>query len=400
VVAGFDLQEQRGRPAITGVRQQGTVGSSGDRALEDATELLLQARGLAVAERETNVFSVGGRGYYENPASDLLRFFLTPTEVHGFGDLVLRSLLECTGARDDLADEKPLDIGHITDVKREEWVKGGKGRIDMLVVGSDGVLVVENKLHHVLANPLSDYVEHVNDNDEYQKAPRRCFVVLGLRREVVEPPWVPVTYRDLIARIESNLGGYLTGAAPKWIVLFREFLLNLKEHIVDMPERDKRAEFYRSHFKAIEDLTKMKDDYIEAMKERVTERLDEICGGSAIDFASLTWSPFLVLRVSAKVWVRPWGNSYIAILLHPEGYFHVNYYVAMEKPEDEPTIRAVLLSDGYRTGPESNKRILGFYGDGRTFSDVEGVLDFVAQVAGKFQQYFASIPVTPTRPQA
>ena len=34
------------------------------------------------------ILNVGGRGYYENPMSDLLAFFLDPSACHGLGDLV------------------------------------------------------------------------------------------------------------------------------------------------------------------------------------------------------------------------------------------------------------------------------------------------------------------------
>ena len=33
--------------------------------------------------KELTVFSVGGRGYYENPTTDLLAFFLRPDAEHG-----------------------------------------------------------------------------------------------------------------------------------------------------------------------------------------------------------------------------------------------------------------------------------------------------------------------------
>lgn len=42
-------------------------------------ELLTRLKSLPVAEKsETNIFSVGARGHYENPVSDLLAFFIDP----------------------------------------------------------------------------------------------------------------------------------------------------------------------------------------------------------------------------------------------------------------------------------------------------------------------------------
>ena len=53
-------------------------------------ELLTHLKSLPVAEKsETNIFSVGARGHYENPVSDLLAFFIDPdappwTEYTGY----------------------------------------------------------------------------------------------------------------------------------------------------------------------------------------------------------------------------------------------------------------------------------------------------------------------------
>lgn len=44
---------------------------------------------------EPTLFAMGGRGYYENPATDLLKFFLKPKAEHQLGDLFLSTYLEC-----------------------------------------------------------------------------------------------------------------------------------------------------------------------------------------------------------------------------------------------------------------------------------------------------------------
>jgi len=54
------------------------------KALES---MLTEVRKFAVPASEPTIFAVGGRGYYENPASDLLAFFLTPGAEHGLDDL-------------------------------------------------------------------------------------------------------------------------------------------------------------------------------------------------------------------------------------------------------------------------------------------------------------------------
>jgi hypothetical protein len=46
-------------------------------------------------KKEKNLFSLGGRGHYENPITDLLKFFFDPSEEHNFQDLFLSSLFDC-----------------------------------------------------------------------------------------------------------------------------------------------------------------------------------------------------------------------------------------------------------------------------------------------------------------
>jgi PD-(D/E)XK nuclease superfamily len=63
--------------------------------MEKLQEFLNEASRRKMTHREKNIFSLGGRRYYENPMSDLLAFFLDPTEDHGLGDVALGSLAEC-----------------------------------------------------------------------------------------------------------------------------------------------------------------------------------------------------------------------------------------------------------------------------------------------------------------
>ncbi len=62
-------------------------------------ELLTRLKSMPIAEKnEANIFSLGARGHYENPVSDLLAFFIDPDAPHGLNTLVLGTLLECLSA--------------------------------------------------------------------------------------------------------------------------------------------------------------------------------------------------------------------------------------------------------------------------------------------------------------
>jgi hypothetical protein len=46
--------------------------------------------------REKTIFDIGGKGYFENPLTDLLAFYSDPDEEHGFGDILIQELLTQT----------------------------------------------------------------------------------------------------------------------------------------------------------------------------------------------------------------------------------------------------------------------------------------------------------------
>lgn len=43
---------------------------------------------------EQTIFSIGGRGYYENPTSDVLAFFCDSEGTHGLGNLMMEALFD------------------------------------------------------------------------------------------------------------------------------------------------------------------------------------------------------------------------------------------------------------------------------------------------------------------
>lgn len=51
-------------------------------------------------EPETTIFSIGGRGYYENPTTDMLAFFFDPSAPHNFGEAIIQVFFDCLNIKD------------------------------------------------------------------------------------------------------------------------------------------------------------------------------------------------------------------------------------------------------------------------------------------------------------
>src|SRR5438128_3626265 len=101
-------------------------------------ELFQQIGDLPVPSRETNIFSIGGRGYYEEPTSDLLAFFLDPSAEHGLGDLLLACLAELLG-------EAPFPL-ELEERPIREYATRDQNRIDILLQGTGWMMAIENKI--------------------------------------------------------------------------------------------------------------------------------------------------------------------------------------------------------------------------------------------------------------
>lgn len=65
-----------------------------DTQLSKFQRLLSEFNALEpITVAEPTIFSIGSKGYYENPTTDILAFFLDDKASHGLGSLVLEALV-------------------------------------------------------------------------------------------------------------------------------------------------------------------------------------------------------------------------------------------------------------------------------------------------------------------
>ena len=281
---------------------------------EKYKQLIEEARKLARPALERNIFSICGRGHYENPISDLLAFFIDPSEEHRFGNLFLSSLFDAAGIKPVPGDCRPPT--------REECTSQGN-RLDLVVEGKDWVLAIENKIRHQVVNPLDDYVRHIGVRHQNVAERNRHFVILCIKEQKPPPDgWHTVTWRSYVDRIKQNLASRLT--APhnmKWQVIMREFLLNIEQECGDNAMNEDRIKFVQSEYKQIVELEEMRREYIAYLIERGYAALrkehcenpdsrqhDWKAGGLAIRFYSSSWGQknniALVLRKDGQIGIQ------------------------------------------------------------------------------------------------
>ena len=156
--------------------------------------LLDQLKGLSLKPKEKTVFSIGGRGHYENPISDVLAFFLDPNEDHELGPLVAQAMLSCAGIT---ASPHSIEAIH------REHVTNKQARLDLVVVGDNWVLAIENKVYHTANNPFEHYKTYLKQAFPKQKENLK-FILLSPKNDHAED-WQPVSFTELSQAIQAGM---------------------------------------------------------------------------------------------------------------------------------------------------------------------------------------------------
>ncbi|MBH0083723.1 PD-(D/E)XK nuclease family protein [Salinibacterium sp. SWN167] len=134
----------------------------------DLSFLEVSLRPAGIVERPVNVYDILREGWRETRVDMTLQFFLDPTERRGLGTLVIDALLR-------LLDGAP-SIGLNGRTSKHLNAQDAEGsdawevatQVDFIDVFAsnqdlDVALVLENKIGHVLDNPLRKYVEYARN---------------------------------------------------------------------------------------------------------------------------------------------------------------------------------------------------------------------------------------------
>lgn len=227
---------------------------------ERLKELLGEAHKHISPPKEQTLFSLGGRGYYENPASDILRFFLTPDAEHGFKALFLKAFFDCMGV-----DCSMLRFEGVTVVREED-------RIDLLVKGQDWVLVIENKIRHIQNNPWDTY-----EASARRSGKKHYFAILSPDGTSEAPEqWKPVSYKRYCETLRTAFAeAVFDFPYSKWLVFAREFIIHLQTELYNpaMSLDQKQIEFVEQHLPEMEQVKKLSQDYTEFLRRNLEKRL-------------------------------------------------------------------------------------------------------------------------------
>ncbi|GAB7228256.1 hypothetical protein VrSk94_19410 [Vibrio rotiferianus] len=283
-------------------------------------------------ESEPTIFSIGSRGYYENPTTDILAFFCDTNAAHGLDDLVLNALLSCSDTF------QSLDSILIQSPQREVVTSTGK-RIDLLLESQEWVIVLENKVFHQQNNPFEDYESFIKDELHQGRfeGKKAIFVVLSPTGVVEHTNWVGISYPQLILSIKQQLADcFLNKPLNKWTILLREFLLHL-ENIMAKPTLSKESiDFVLDNLTEFKAAQRLQEKAIKAYQQSLLQELQSTLGHN-LQTTINTWHGYPAIRFSYE----SWGNESDVVLFldgRVSKSFCINYYSADINTDDKRAI--------------------------------------------------------------
>ena len=280
----------------------------------DLEPFLEELKKYITPAKEMTLFALGGRSYYENPASDLLAFFLKPDAEHGLKYLFLSTFFECLGK-----NPQKFDMGYV-DIQREVETKEKK-RIDLQIQGQDWCLLIENKVFHWQANPFEDYEAHAK-----QLRKPAIFSILSPDGTSIKENWTGISYKKYCQALRERMAAiFFDAPISKWQIFAREFILHMENELYNSPMTNEQATFVEDNAAQFIQAQKLLQQYPNYLCSFVKEELEKELRYKVEVVPN--WA--ILIRSPEK-----WGNAHIAFRTptdvdqgdHPDNRFDISIY--------------------------------------------------------------------------
>lgn len=288
---------------------------------------------------EPNIFSIGSKGYYENPTTDILKFFINTNGQHQLGNTVLNALFSCLNA-----ETQSFDCSLVAEPEREVMTKTRK-KIDLLLEGNDWVMVIENKIFHHQNNPFDDYMSFVQTSSRESFAGKKgVFVVLAPDKEPLPPEWQYVSYGNFISTLKQHLAEkFISQPVNKWVLLLREFVLHL-ESLMSQPSVNKDTlDFVLNNLSTIKDIQETKEQALKQYQQQLKSQLQNMLNQEVI-IRIHNWDGYPALRFALPTW-RDTEADVVLLLKGNDEPISFHTYVRLRDTNDELKADQLILAD-------------------------------------------------------
>lgn len=218
---------------------------------------------------------------FEEICSRILAFFFQPANEHGLNDLFLRSLFDII-SKENILRVVSNQITVDTEVQTEDGKK-----IDILILSTDFVIGIENKIYASLYNPLSTYKKMVNQKASQNNIDNNIFkIVLSVKKitdqselkKMKDNGFIKVNYSDFFERIKKNVGEYFSQANQKYVIIMYDFIQTIEN--MDGKFDNKMFRFFTENKVSIDEMIRqynnVNQQILNIQKNRISELLNKI----------------------------------------------------------------------------------------------------------------------------
>ncbi|MBE2174113.1 PD-(D/E)XK nuclease family protein [Acinetobacter oleivorans] len=271
---------------------------------EHYKQLLKNAKKYKIPPREKTFFDTAIRNHYENPTTELLEFFLNPTESHDLGDLFWKGFCDVLQQEESLSK---LDLGNIVKLEREYATHQGN-RIDLWIETDTCFILLEAKIYHHQNNPFQDYIQFAQSKNQ-SKNKQIVGVILSIAGKSEKKGWLGLSYQQIVNSIRPYLAEQmLANPMNKWNLFAREFLLHLDSYYRIKNLDMNRVQFILDHYKEIEELQRLRTSTISEVVDSLSQQLNEMIDGYESENKYESWG-------GIRFYNKAWGNKSNTTLL-------------------------------------------------------------------------------------
>ena len=232
------------------------------KELLDAFNELDYSKGQQV---ERTYLQILGYPHYENVCSNLLCFFFDTEETHGFSDLFVRSLLECT-------PQASIIKRHKTEYVDRECTTAINNRVDIVLETETLIIGIENKIYSEIYNDLNDYESYIKKRAMDSDKEPVC-ILLSMKNNAKATDttgFYNITYPVFVEKLQQNLGQYILMANTKWIVFFNDVIRTLTDIQggVKMEISKEILDFFSDNWNSIDELLNAKIEIEHFLKSK------------------------------------------------------------------------------------------------------------------------------------
>lgn len=242
----------------------------------DFTKILLDFKSIPRHKQTKTFMEISGYPHYENVCSNILKFYLDPTNEHGLKDLVLNSLLHLI----DKDFHFDLDFEQIEVYREHKTINDN--RLDLVVLTENYAIGIENKIFHHLHNDLTDYKNTVESFCYNSRKP--VCIVLSLNKltsnEDIEKintnDFVNVTYEQVFQNIKQNIGEHLNSSNISYLNHLTDFIKSIENLTPRTMENKALWTFFKNNSETIQELTDSFSEYKNSLSQKIYQLKDTL----------------------------------------------------------------------------------------------------------------------------